>query len=33
MKTTVHYKGEQREIEYEILGPAIYVYRNVLPDD
>jgi hypothetical protein len=33
MKTTISYKGQAREIEYEILGPSIYVYKNVLPKD
>ncbi len=33
MKTTISYKGQPHEIEYEILGPSIYVYKNVLPQD
>jgi hypothetical protein len=33
MKTTVSYKGKAHEIEYEILGPSIYAYKNVLPQD
>jgi hypothetical protein len=33
MKTAVNYKGENQEIEYDILGPSIYVYKNVLPQN
>lgn len=33
MKATVNYKGAAHQIEYEVLGPSIYVYKNVLPQD
>jgi hypothetical protein len=33
MKATVNYKGEVREIEYEVLGPSIYAYKNILPQE
>lgn len=33
MKATVNYKGEVRELEYEVLGPSIYVYKNLLPEE
>jgi hypothetical protein len=31
MKATVTYKGKVHELEYDILGPSIYVYKNILP--
>jgi hypothetical protein len=33
MKATVNYNGKMHEIEYEVLGPSIYVYKNVLPEN
>lgn len=32
-KTTVQYKGQTHEIEFEEIAPAVYVYSNVLPKE
>jgi hypothetical protein len=29
----INYEGERKSLEYEILAPSLYVYKNVLPSE
>jgi len=33
MKETYNYRGNEVQLEYEVLGPSLYVYRNVIPKE
>jgi len=33
MQTQINYNGQNVELEYDILGPSIYVYRNAIPKE
>jgi hypothetical protein len=33
MKETIFYKDQQVELEYDIIAPGIYVYRNAIPKE
>ena len=33
MEAQVTYNGKQVNLEYEILGPSIYVYKNAIPKE
>jgi hypothetical protein len=33
MNATVVFEGKQYNLEYEVLGPSIYVYRNAIPKE
>jgi hypothetical protein len=33
MKTTTIFEGKEYEIEYDILAPSLYVYRNAIPKE
>lgn len=33
MQANIFYNGQQRTVEYEVLGPSIYVYKNAINKD